>query len=144
MAVGLAIVLNGTVWGRHLFAVGGNQAAARLTGVPVTRVKIQAYVFSAACASIASLLSLAWQGSAINALGQGYELKVIAGTVVGGADLMGGIGGAYGAVVGSAFLEVIRNSLLMAGVDYNYQGIFDGGFIILAVLLSQIRRRQKN
>lgn len=143
MAIGLAIVLNGTVWGRHLYAVGGNENAARLTGIPVTRVKIEAYVFSAVCATIAALLSLAWQGSAINALGQGYELKVIAGTVVGGADLMGGIGGAYGAVVGSAFLEVIRNSLLMAGVDFNYQGIFDGAFIILAVLLSQVRRRQK-
>ena len=143
MAVGLAWVLGSTQWGRHLYAVGGNAHAARLTGISVRRVKLQAYVFSAMCATIAGLLTLAWQGSAINALGTGYELRVIASTVIGGADLMGGMGGAGGAVIGAALIEVIRNSLLMAGVDSNWQGTFVGAFIILAVLLGQVRRRQR-
>ena len=67
------------------------------------------------------MLIVGWQGSAINALGQGYELRVIASTVIGGANLMGGEGGAYGAVIGAALIEVIRNTLLMAGVDANWQ-----------------------
>jgi len=124
-------------WGRHLFAIGGNEEAARLTGVPVNLVKFQAYVFSAFTASIASLLILGYSGSAINAMGQSYELRVIAATVIGGANLMGGAGTAFGAIVGSAFLEVIRNALLMAGIDSNWQGAFVGAFIILAVLLGK-------
>jgi ribose transport system permease protein len=133
LAVGFVFVF--TAWGRHLFAIGGNEHAARLTGVPVDWIKFQAYVFSAFCASIASLLLLGYSGSAINAMGTGYELRVIAGTVIGGASLMGGYGSAYGAIIGSAFLEVIRNALLMAGIDSNWQGAFVGAFIILAVLL---------
>lgn len=128
-------VFNFTAWARHLFAIGGNEQAARLTGVPVDRIKFQAYVFSAFTASLASILLLGYNGSALNALGTGYELRVIAATVIGGASLMGGYGTAFGAVVGAAFLEVIRNALLMAGVDSNWQGAFVGVFIIFAVLL---------
>jgi ribose transport system permease protein len=135
MALVVGFVFNFTAWARHLFAIGGNEHAARLTGVPVDRIKFQAYVISAFTASIASLLLLGYNGSAINAMGQGYELRVIAATVIGGANLMGGAGTALGAVVGSAFLEVIRNALLMAGIDSNWQGAFVGGLIILAVLL---------
>jgi ribose/xylose/arabinose/galactoside ABC-type transport system permease subunit len=72
------------------------------------------------------------------AMGQGYELRVIAATVIGGANLMGGAGTAYGAVIGSALLEVIRNALLMAGIDSNWQGAFVGAFIVLAVLLGML------
>ena len=82
-----------------------------------------------------SLLIMAYSGSAINALGQTYELRVIAATVIGGASLMGGSGTAYGAIVGAALLEVIRNALLMAGIDSNWQGAFVGLFIILAVFI---------
>ena len=127
-------------WGKHLFAIGGNEQAARMTGVNVDRIKFQPYVFSAFCASVASLLILGYAGSAINALGQSYELRVIAATVIGGANLMGGVGTAYGAIVGSALLEVIRNALLMAGIDSNWQGAFVGAFIILAVLIGMETR----
>lgn len=135
LALIVGYVFNFKPWGRHLMAIGGNESAARLTGVPVDWIKFQAYVFSAFTASIASLLLLGYNGSAINAMGQGYELRVIAATVIGGANLMGGAGTAFGAIVGSAFLEVIRNALLMAGIDSNWQGAFVGAFIILAVLL---------
>ncbi len=142
-AIWFSLALRFTVWGRHLYAVGGNEHAAQLTGVPVALVKLQAYVLSAMCAAVASILILGWQGSAINALGIGYELRVIASTVIGGANLMGGEGGAFGAFIGAALIEVIRNSLLMAGVDSNYQGMFVGGFIILAVLLERLRGRKR-
>ena len=135
LALVVGFVFNFTAWARHLFAIGGNEEAARLTGVPVDWIKFQAYVFSAFTTAIASLLLLGYNGSAINAMGQGYELRVIAATVIGGASLMGGAGTAFGAVIGSAFLEVIRNALLMAGIDSNWQGAFVGAFIVLAVLL---------
>ncbi|WP_425350360.1 ABC transporter permease [Mesorhizobium temperatum] len=135
LALIVGFVFNFTAWARHLFAIGGNEEAARLTGVPVDWIKFQAYLFSAFTASVASLLLLGYNGSAINAMGQGYELRVIAATVIGGASLMGGAGTAFGAVIGSAFLEVIRNALLMAGIDSNWQGAFVGAFIVLAVLL---------
>ncbi len=134
-ALFVGFVFNFTAWARHLFAIGGNEQAARLTGVPVDFIKFQAYVFSAFTAAIASLLLLGYNGSAINAMGQGYELRVIAATVIGGANLMGGAGTAFGAIIGAAFLEVIRNALLMAGIDSNWQNTFVGSFIILAVLL---------
>jgi ribose transport system permease protein len=141
MTLVFAFIFNFTPWGRYLHAIGGNENAARLTGVPVDRVKFTAYVVSGLTAAIASVMIVGWQGSAINALGQGYELRVIASTVIGGANLIGGEGGAYGALVGAALIEVIRNSLLMAGVDANWQGTFVGVFIVLAVLLERIRRR---
>jgi ribose transport system permease protein len=136
-------VLRMTTWGRYIYAIGGNEQAARLTGVPVARIKLQAYIVSAMTAAISAVLIIGWQGSAINALGIGYELRVIASTVIGGANLMGGEGGAFGAFVGAALIEVIRNSLLMAGVDSNWQGAFVGVFIVLAVLLERIRGRKR-
>lgn len=142
LAVIFSIVLNFTSWGNYLYAIGSNENAARLTGVPVRRIKLQAYIVSGLTAALGAVLIVGWQGSAINALGQGYELRVIASTVIGGADLMGGQGGAFGAVIGAALIEVIRNSLLMAGVDANWQGAFVGLFIVLAVLLQRIRGKR--
>jgi len=144
VAVVVGVILKFTTWGRHLYAIGGNEHAARLTGVPVVRVKAQAYVLSGLTAAIAAVLLVGWQGSAINALGTSYELRVIASTVIGGANLMGGEGGIYGAVIGSALLEVIRNSLLMQGIDSNWQGAFVGVFIVLAVFLEKIRGRRRD
>jgi ribose transport system permease protein len=143
LTVVFSAVLHLTRWGRHLYAVGGNEQAALLTGVPVARVKLAAYIISAMTAALAAVLIIGWQGSAINALGTGYELRVIASTVIGGANLMGGEGGAYGAFIGAALIEVIRNSLLMAGVDSNWQGTFVGVFIVLAVLLEKLRGRRR-
>lgn len=137
-------VLNYTAWGRRLYAIGGNEQAARLTGVPVDRIKLQVYMLSGFMAAISTVLTVSWAGSAINALGASYELRVIASTVIGGANLMGGEGTAYGAFIGAALIEVIRNALLMAGVDANWQGTFVGLFIILAVLLERIRGRSRD
>jgi ribose transport system permease protein len=142
LTVVFGFVFTFTAWGRYLYAIGSNESAARLTGVPVDRIKVQAYIVSGLTAAVSAVMIVGWQGSAINALGQGYELRVIASTVIGGANLMGGEGGAYGAFIGAALIEVIRNSLLMAGVDSNWQGTFVGVFIILAVLLERVRGRR--
>ncbi|MBN9009928.1 MAG: ABC transporter permease [Rhizobiales bacterium] len=143
LVIVVGIVLKFTTWGRHVYAIGGNEQAARLTGVPVDRIKLETYMVSGFTAAVASILTVGWQGSAINALGTGYELRVIAATVIGGANLIGGEGGTYGAFVGAALLEVIRNSLLMQGIDSNWQGAFVGVFIVLAVLLEKIRGQRR-
>jgi ribose transport system permease protein len=139
LAIILAIVLHFTAWGRHVLAIGGNEQAANLTGVPVRRVKVQAYVLCSLSAAVAAILSVGWSGSANNSLGATYELLAIASAVIGGANLMGGEGGAYGALIGSALIFVIRNALLMAGIDSNWQGIFVGAFLVSAVYLGKIR-----
>jgi len=138
----MAFVLHNSRWGRHLYAIGGNEDAARLAGVPVDRLKLSVYVLSGFMTAISAILSVGWLGSVTNGIGIGYELRVIASTVIGGANLMGGEGGAYAAFIGAALIEVIRNSLLLAGVDPYWQGTFVGSFIILAVLLERLRGRK--
>lgn len=128
-----------STWGRYVFAIGGNAVAAKRNGIPVERVLVSVYMVCSLTAGIAAFLMVGWLGSVTNALGQTYELQVIAATVIGGANLMGGIGYAIGAPIGAALVEVIRNSLLLAGVDPYWQGAFLGAFIILAVLLEKFR-----
>jgi ribose transport system permease protein len=134
-----AVVYKMSSWGRHVLAIGGNEQAALLTGVPVNRIKVQVYVVSGLAASFAAILAVGWTGSAINALGVTYELLAISAAVIGGANLMGGEASAYGAFIGAALIFVIRNSLLMAGVDSNWQGTFVGLFLIAAVYLGKVR-----
>ena len=140
----LARVYKMTSWGRHVLAIGGNEQAALLTGVPVNRIKVQVYVFSALTAAFAAILSVGWAGSAINALGATYELLAISAAVIGGANLMGGEASAYGAFIGAALIFVIRNSLLMEGVDSNWQGTFVGLFLIGAVYLGKLRGAKRD
>ncbi len=135
---------NYSTWGRWVFAVGGNAQAARLAGIPVERVLVSVYVLSALMAGLAAFLMIGWFGSATNALGQTYELNVIAATVIGGANLMGGVAYAFGAPIGAALMELIRNSLLLAGIDALWQQFFVGLFLIIAVLLEQIRNRGRS
>jgi len=142
LIVGLAF--RWTKWGRHLFAIGGNEQAANLTGVPVRRVKLSVYMFCSLCAGIAGILEVGWLGTITTSLGQGMELTVIAASVIGGANLTGGVGTAFGAVVGAALIEVIRNSLILLGISTFWQGTFVGSFIIIAVLFDRLRIRTAN
>jgi ribose transport system permease protein len=139
-----SLVFRWTRWGRYLFAIGGNERAATLTGVPVRAMKVSVYMFCALCAGIAGVLEVGWLGTITTGLGQGMELTVIAAAVIGGANLSGGIGTAFGAVVGAALIEVIRNSLTLLGISTFWQGTFVGSFIIVAVLFDRLRARGAN
>ena len=118
--------------------------AATLTGVPVKRIKVSVYMFCSLCAGLAGILEVGWLGTITTGLGQGMELTVIAAAVIGGANLSGGIGTAFGAVVGAALIEVIRNSLTLLGISTFWQGTFVGSFIIIAVLFDRLRARGAN
>ena len=130
-----------STWGRWVIAIGGNAHAAKLAGIPVERVVVSVYMLSSMCAGLAAFLMVGWFGSVTNALGLTYELNVIAASVIGGANLMGGVVYAVGAPIGAGLMELIRNSLLLAGIDALWQQFFVGLFLILAVLLEQIRNR---
>ncbi len=136
-----AFAFRWTKWGRYIFAIGGNENAAILTGVPVKLTKISVYVLAALLAGLAGWLQLGWLGSAATSMGVNVELLVIAATVIGGANLMGGTGTAFGAVVGAALIEVIRNSLILLGISTFWQGTFVGTFIVLAVAFEKVRSR---
>lgn len=133
-----------STWGRWVVAIGGNAQAAKLSGIPVERITVSVYVISSLCAGLAAFLMVGWFGSVTNALGLTYELNVIAASVIGGANLMGGVVFAIGAPIGAGLMELIRNSLLLAGIDALWQQFFVGLFLILAVLLEQIRNRRRN
>ena len=126
-------------WGRHIFAIGGNEHAATLTGVPVRRIKVGVYMLSALMAGLAGILQVGWLGTITTGMGTGMELVVIAAVVIGGANLAGGVGTAFGAVVGAVLIEMIRNSLTLLGINPFWQGTFVGTFIMIAVLFDRLR-----
>jgi len=127
-------------WGQHLFAIGGNEQAATLTGIAVKPIKVSVYMFSALMAGITGVLEVGWLGGVTTNLGQAMELTVIAAAVIGGANLAGGVGTAFGAVIGALLIEVIRNSLILLGISTFWQGTFVGCFIVIAVAFDRIRQ----
>lgn len=141
LALVMAVVLHHTSFGRHVFALGGNEKAAELTGIPVVRVKIEVYVICALAAGLQGIIISGWLGSAPANMATSYELNVIAAAVIGGANLAGGIGGPLGAIVGCVLLEVIRNGLVLAQVSSYWQQTLVGVIIILAVLVDRVRSR---
>ena len=139
LALLTGFVLRWTPFGRHVFAIGGNEQAAILAGLPVRRIKVAVYMISALSAGLAGIIQTGWLGAVTTNLGSGMELQVIAATVIGGANLAGGVGTAFGALIGSALIEVIRNSLGLLGINAFWQGAFIGSFIIIAVMFERVR-----
>ena len=144
LALLTGFVLHFTRFGRYAFAIGGNEHAAIVTGVPVRRTKVAVYMISALSAGIAGVIETGWLGAVTTNLGAGLELQVIAATVIGGANLLGGVGSAFGALVGSALIEIIRNSLGLLGISAFWQGAFIGAFILLAVTFDRLRNLRRS
>jgi ribose transport system permease protein len=132
-------VLRWTKFGRHVFAIGGNEHAAVLTGIPVRPIKVAVYMICSFTAAIAAIVETGWLGAVTTNLGAGMELQVIAAAVIGGASLTGGAGTAIGALVGAALIEVIRNSLGLLGINAFWQGTVIGAAIIIAVAFERVR-----
>ncbi len=135
-----ALYLKHTVTGRQIFAIGGNELAARYSGLPVDRVKVKVYAFSGLMAGIAALIMLGYYGAASSDAGKGYELDVIAAAVVGGASLAGGRGSALGALLGALIIQMIANGIIILAIDQNYSQIIIGAVIVVAVVLDRINR----
>jgi len=142
LGVGLiaSFLLRRTGFGRHVYAVGGNETAARLSGVTVDRVKVIVFAISGLLAGLAALLhaALVNQGSHID--GNGYELNAIAAVVIGGTSLAGGVGTIVGSMIGALTLSILDNILGLRNVQSEYQAILKGVIIVLAVLIQRQRR----
>ncbi len=132
------VYLKRTVGGRQVFAVGGNEQAARFSGLPVERVKLAVYTLSGLSAGIAAMVMLGYYGSASSDAGKGYELDVIAAAVVGGASLSGGRGTALGALLAALIIQMIANGIVILDIDQNYSQIVIGSVIVLAVVFDRV------
>jgi erythritol transport system permease protein len=130
-----------TPFGRHVYAVGGNERAALLCGVEVSRVKIWTYVISAVCAALVGLIIAAQLEAAHPATGQSFELNAIAAVVLGGTSLMGGRGSIGGSLVGAFVIGVLADGLVMLGISEFWQMVIKGVVIILAVGVDQLQNR---
>jgi ribose transport system permease protein len=130
-------VLKKTVFGRHVYAVGGNEEASRLSGVSVDRVKIWVYTLSGAMSAMAGIILTSRLNSAQPTAGAGYELDAIAAVVLGGTSLTGGRGWIFGTLVGALLIGVLNNGLNLLGVSSFYQQVIKGVVILLAVLIDR-------
>jgi ribose/xylose/arabinose/galactoside ABC-type transport system permease subunit len=135
------VVLGYTVLGRQVYAIGGNEVAAKYAGIPVGKVKIIVYTIMGMMAGLAGFLYVGYYGAAEPAAGTGYELSVIAAAVIGGASLSGGRGSPTGAVLGAILVQLIDNSLVILDIDQSYKQIVIGGAIVGAVVLDQLKSR---
>jgi ribose transport system permease protein len=136
-----AFILHGTVLGVHVYAVGGNPQAARLTGIPVSLVLIFVYGVSGLLSGLAGAMSASRLYSAQGQLGIGYELDAIAAVILGGTSFSGGIGNVFGTLVGALIIAVLNNGLTLLNVSFYWQLVIKGAVIVLAVTLDKLRTR---
>ncbi|HQK76882.1 MAG TPA: ABC transporter permease [Candidatus Hydrogenedentes bacterium] len=137
------LLLNRTRFGRYAVAIGGSEEAARLSGIPVRRVKMGVYVLSGFLAGIAGLLHCAQSHQGSSNAGMSYELDAIAAAVIGGTSLAGGKGGMLGTVVGALALGILSNLLGLRNVDENVQWMVKAVIIVIAVWLQMVGMKKK-
>ncbi|AFY44871.1 inner-membrane translocator [Nostoc sp. PCC 7107] len=136
-------VLRQTVLGVQIYAVGGNERAARLTGIKVNRVLLFVYGVSGLLAGLAGIMSASRLYSATGILGQGYELDAIAAVILGGTSFTGGIGTIGGTLLGALIIAVLNNGLTLLNMSYFWQLVVKGLVIIAAVMIDRLRRRSR-
>lgn len=150
VSIGLTIVLfvlgglalRHTVFGRAVYAVGGSEEVARLSGIRIVRLKVAIYALAGFCAAVGGLVLTSRLNSAQPVAGQGLELDVIAAVVIGGASLSGGQGTAFGTLLGALIIGVLRNGLNLLNVSSFWQQVAVGAVIAAAVMTDTLRRRR--
>lgn len=136
-------VMNKLTIGRYVYAIGGNEEAARVAGINIDRVKLKVYLIEGALLGLAGTLMASRLKSAAPAMGVGYELDAIAGSIIGGVSFSGGIGKVWGMVLGTVIIGVINNGMDLLGVQAYYKQIVKGSIIIIAVLIDRKRSGRK-
>ena len=136
------VLLSRTVFGRHVYALGGNAEAARLSGVDIAKVRLCVYTISGFLAGVAAIILVSLLNSGQPTVGQGYELYAIAAVVVGGTSLFGGSGSVAGTAIGALIIGVINLGLDLHGISSFWQLMITGAIIFLAVLLDEVVRRR--
>jgi ribose transport system permease protein len=139
--VALWFILKKTVFGRHVYAVGGNEEASLISGVKVNRVKLWVYTLSGGLSALAGVILTSRLNSAQPNAGMGYELDAIAAVVLGGTSLSGGRGWIVGTLIGAVLIGVLNNGLNLLSVSSFYQQVIKGSVILLAVLLDRSAKK---
>ena len=134
------VILRNTPLGDYLLAVGGNEEAARVSGVPIGATKVAAYAMNGMVAAVAAMILIAWLGAADPTLGNLWELQAIAAAAIGGASLMGGKGSIVGTVLGAVILGTVSDGLTLLNVQAFYQLLATGLIIIAAMLIDRATR----
>jgi erythritol transport system permease protein len=140
-AIGFSVLLNRAPFGRWLYASGGNERSAELSGVPTRRVQIWVYVFAGLCAGAVGLLLTADLPAATPRAGEFYELNAIAAVVIGGTSLSGGRGTIRGTLIGAFVIGFLVDGLVLVGVSVFWQQVIKGAVIIVAVAIDQLQDR---
>ncbi|MBQ2287446.1 MAG: ABC transporter permease [Lachnospiraceae bacterium] len=143
MAIIFAIILKKTVFGWHVFSIGGNEKAAKLSGVKVDKVKILVYMISGICAAVVGIIACSQLAAAHPATGESWEMNAIAAAVLGGTSMAGGIGTIGGTIVGAFVIGVINDGMVMCGVSEFWQMVIKGLVIIVAVVIDQFQRNME-
>jgi ribose transport system permease protein len=134
------IILTRTTFGRSIYAIGGNAAAAKLSGIPIGRLTGSVYVISGIMAAITGIMMGSRLGSAQPSVGTGQEMIVIAACIVGGTSTFGGRGTILGTAIGAFFMNMLTNSMTLMRVDIYYQNLVVGAVLVFAVILDQYAR----
>jgi len=143
LAILASVFLKKTVTGRQIYALGGNEDAARVSGVNINKVKIVVYVIGGALAAIAGIATASRLGVAQSTAGMGYELDAVAAVIIGGASVKGGTGRVSGTIIGASIMGVLRNALVLLSVSAYWQQAIIGAVILLAVSMDQMRNKAK-
>ncbi len=142
-AVAMAVLLKSTVFGRHVFAVGSNEATARLCGVRTDRVKMLVYAISGLFCGLSGVMEFSRLTVGDPTVAVGLELDIIAAVVIGGGSLSGGVGSILGTMVGVLIMSFLRNGCTMMGWPNYIQEIIIGAIIVIAVALDRLRHKKE-
>lgn len=137
------LVLRQTVFGQHIYALGGNAEAARLAGVRTVRLRVQTFMISGLAAGVATVLFLSWLRVAKPDTATSYELDAISACVVGGVSLQGGRGSVLGAAAGCLLLQALRTQITMSGFPEEYRTLVTGAVILIFAAADALARRQE-
>ena len=137
------LILKYTTYGRKIYAVGGNGEAARLAGIPTTKIRFSAFILCGILAALTGVLMASSLGSAQANIGNGFEMIVIAGAVIGGISMSGGAGSIFGMALGAFFMALITNGMTLIKISATWQTLVTGAILILACSLEYVRNRLK-
>ena len=137
----VAFVMAKTPFGRYMYAIGNNKAAAQILGIRVDRVRVYVFMCAGFLSALAGILMVARMGTAQPSIGENWVLPSIAASVIGGVSTTGGVGGPIGAILGSAIVNIIENIIILVGVNTYWQSGVSGAVVVIAISVDGLSRR---